>query len=209
MQGIKPGRFAQKVWNNLDRIPEIFSEYLPEEFMQQFGLLDVVETMKNLHYPENEEMKKKALHRLFFDRLLRIQLFSLMNKLEYQGSLETPPLQETPHWEILKPILDQLSFSLTVAQKKVIVQILEDFYRGKPMLRLLQGDVGSGKTIVATIAMWYVWKTFGGQSVLLAPLEVLANQHYKTLAKLLLPLGLRVELLTGSLTKGRKEEIKR
>lgn len=120
-----------------------------------------------------------------------------------------PPLSENPHWEVLKPILNQLSFSLTVAQKKVIIQILEDFYRGKPMLRLLQGDVGSGKTIVATIAAYYVRKMFQGQSVLLAPLEVLANQHYATLAKILLPLGLRIELLTGSLSKARKEELKR
>jgi ATP-dependent DNA helicase RecG len=156
----------------------------------------VIATVKNLHYPENDELKKKALYRLFFDRLLRIQLFSLMNKLEYQGTLETPSLQENPHREVLKPLIDLLAFSLTVAQKKVIVQILEDLYRGKPMLRLLQGDVGSGKTIVATIAMWYVRKMFNGQSVLLAPLEVLANQHFLTLAKLLLPLGMRVELLT-------------
>ncbi|MDR0369217.1 MAG: DEAD/DEAH box helicase [Candidatus Peribacteria bacterium] len=64
------------------------------------------------------------------------------------------------------------------------------------MMRLLQGDVGSGKTIVATIAAYYIWKIYHGQSVVLAPLEVLANQHYLTLAKILLPLGLRVELLT-------------
>jgi ATP-dependent DNA helicase RecG len=69
--------------------------------------------------------------------------------------------------------------------------------------------VGSGKTIVATMAMRYVWKRFSGQSVMLAPLEVLANQHYRTLAKLLLPLGLRVELLTGSLTKSQKDDVKR
>jgi len=66
----------------------------------------------------------------------------------------------------------------------------------KPMLRLLQGDVGSGKTVVAAISAYYSFKVFQGQSVFLAPLEVLANQHHKTLAKLLLPLGLRVELLT-------------
>ncbi|MDR2189641.1 MAG: hypothetical protein LBP53_00080 [Candidatus Peribacteria bacterium] len=138
MQGIKPGWFAQKVWNNLDNIDQCFSEYLPNEFLQHFGLLDVVATVKNLHYPESDELRKKALYRLFFDRLLRIQLFSLMNKLDYQGSLETPPLSENPHWDELKPILNQLSFALTIAQKKVIIQILEDFYRGKPMLRLLQ-----------------------------------------------------------------------
>jgi ATP-dependent DNA helicase RecG len=106
--------------------------------VKEFTLLDVVSTVKNLHYPESEELKRKALYRLFFDRLLRIQLFSLMNKLEYQGSLESPPLSEDPHWEVLKPLLDLLPFSLTVAQKKVIIQILEDFHRGKPMMRLLQ-----------------------------------------------------------------------
>jgi ATP-dependent DNA helicase RecG len=138
MQGIKPGRFAQKIWDNLGRIPDYFAEYLPEEFTANFHLLDVVNSIKNLHYPENEEMRNKALYRMLFDRLLRIQLFSLMNKLEYQGTLETPELLETPHWEILKPMLDQISFTLTVAQKKVIVQILEDMHRGKSMLRLLQ-----------------------------------------------------------------------
>lgn len=209
MQGIKPGWFAQKAWNNLYKIEQLFDEYLPVEFVKEFWLLDVVSTIKNLHYPDNEDIKKKSLYRLFFDRLLRIQLFSLMNKLEYQGSLESTSLSEHPHWEILQPILDQLSFSLTVAQKKVIIQILEDFHRWKPMMRLLQGDVWSWKTIVATIAAYYVWKMYHGQSVLLAPLEVLANQHYLTLAKILLPLGLRVELLTWSLTKGQKDDIKR
>ena len=208
MQGIKPWWFAQKVWNNLDKVDQLFDEYLPVEFVKEFWLLDVVSTIRNLHYPENDLLRKKALHRLFFDRLLRIQLFSLMNKLAYQWSLEQTPLSENPHRDVLKPVLDWLSFSLTVAQKKVIIQLLEDVYRGRPMLRLLQGDVGSGKTIVATIVMYYVWKIFQGQSVLLAPLEVLANQHYKTLAKILLPLWLRVELLTGSLTKGQKDKIK-
>lgn len=208
MLWIKPWWFAQKIWNNLYKIDQIFSEYLPEEFVKEFQLLDVVSTIKNLHYPENDELKNKALYRLFFDRLLRIQIFSLQNKLNYQWTIEDSPINENPHRDILKPILDLLPFTLTVAQKKVIIQILEDFHRDSPMLRLLQWDVWSWKTIVATIAMWYIWKEQHGQSVLLAPLEVLANQHYKTLAKLLLPLWLRVELLTGSLTKSEKTKIK-
>lgn len=208
LQGIKPWWFAQKMRENLDKIPEYFSEYLPDEFLRKFGLLDVQKTMKNMHYPDSRELRDKALYRVFFDRLLRIQLYSLQNRLEYQWTLDTPPLSETPHWEVIKPFLNQLSFSLTVAQKKVLVQILEDFYRGKPMVRLLQWDVWSGKTIVAATAMYYTWKIWQGQSVLLAPLEVLAVQHYKTLAKYLLPLGVRVELLTWSMTKSKKEEIK-
>ena len=208
MLWIKPWWFAQKVWNNLWKINQIFSEYLPDEFVKEFQLLDVKSTIKNLHYPDSEELKNKALYRLFFDRLLRIQIFSLQNKLNYQWTIDDLPVNENPHREILKPITDLLPFSLTVAQKKVIIQILEDFHRNSPMLRLLQWDVGSWKTIVATIAMRYIWKQFHGQSVLLAPLEVLANQHFKTLAKFLLPLWLRVELLTGSLTKWEKTKIK-
>lgn len=76
------------------------------------------------------------------------------------------------------------------------------------MLRLLQGDVGSGKTIVAAIAAYYIMKEFGGQTVFLAPLEVLAQQHYRSLAALLLPLGVRIELVTGSVSKAQKDKIK-
>lgn len=208
MLWIKPGWFAQKIWDNLWKVDQIFSEYLPDEFIKEFQLMDVVSTIKNLHYPESDELKNKALYRLFFDRLLRIQIFSLQTKLNYQWTIDETPVNENPHWDILKPIMDLLPFSLTVAQKKVIIQILEDFHRNTPMLRLLQWDVWSWKTIVATIAMRYIRKEMKWQSVLLAPLEVLANQHFKTLAKFLLPLWLRVELLTWSLTKWEKTKIK-
>lgn len=208
MLWIKPWRFAQKIWDNLNKIDSIFTEYLPEEFLRTFQLLDVKKTIKNLHYPENEELKNKALYRLFFDRLLRIQLYSLINKLNYQWTIEDLPINENPHREILKEFLNILPFKLTVAQKKVIIQILEDFHRDSPMLRLLQWDVWSGKTIVATICIRYIWKQYKWQSVLLAPLEVLANQHFKTLAKFLLPLWLHIELLTWSITKSEKNRIK-
>ena len=206
MQGIKPWWFAQKVRENLTKIDTLFEEYLPENFLQTFNLLSVKETIKNLHYPETEELKKKALYRLFFDRLLRIQLHSLLNKQQYQG--EKKEEKSEPKREIVKLFLENLPFSLTNAQKKVAKNILEDFHSGKPMMRLLQGDVGSGKTVVAALSAFYIWKVFQGQSVILAPLEVLANQHYKTFAKLLLPLGIRVELLTGSLQKSQKDKIK-
>ena len=103
---------------------------------------------------------------------------------------------ETIDRNIVKEIMATLPFELTNAQKKVIKHITENIHEPKPMLRLLQGDVGSGKTVVAAISAYYTFKKYQGQSVFLAPLEVLANQHYKTLAKLLLPLGLRVALLT-------------
>lgn len=206
MNGIKPWRFAQKIWEHRHQISEYFSEYLPIEFLQEFQLLEVEKTILNIHYPENEKLKNAAIHRVFFDRLLRVQLFSLMNRQNYQLNKKTN--SESQQREILKKMLQLLPFELTTSQKKVIKQIIDDFHSGKPMLRLLQGDVGSGKTIVATLAAYYLKQTQQGQTVFLAPLEVLAQQHFQSIAKLLLPLGLRVELLTWSLTKSQKDKIK-
>ena len=105
-------------------------------------------------------------------------------------------------------MLQHIPFELTHAQKKVVKQIIDDFHSWKPMIRLLQGDVGSWKTIVATLAAYYLKNVLWGQTVFLAPLEVLAQQHYQSIAKLLLPLWMRVELLTWSLTKWQKDKVK-
>jgi ATP-dependent DNA helicase RecG len=206
MNGIKPGWFAKKTWEHLNDIPEYFSEYLPEDFLKEFRLLDVQNTIRNIHYPDNEYLKQEAIHRVFFDRLLRIQIFSLINKLSYQANNKV--ISEEQQWDILKDMLQHIPFELTHAQKKVVKQIIDDFHSWKPMIRLLQGDVGSWKTIVATLAAFYLKKVLWGQTVFLAPLEVLAQQHYQSIARLLLPLWMRVELLTWSLTKGQKDKIK-
>lgn len=206
MNGIKPGWFAKKTWEHLNDIPEYFSEYLPEDFLKEFRLLDVQSTIRNIHYPDNEHLKQEAIHRVFFDRLLRIQIFSLINKLSYQANNKV--ISEEQQWDILKDMLQHIPFELTHAQKKVVKQIIDDFHSWKPMIRLLQGDVGSWKTIVATLAAFYLKKVLWGQTVFLAPLEVLAQQHYQSIARLLLPLWMRVELLTWSLTKGQKDKIK-
>ncbi len=157
--------------------------------------MGVEETIKAMHYPESFDQQKQANLRIFFDRLLRIQLYSLLHRNDYQQN-DSLTGGEAIEWDIIKELLDTLPFELTTAQKKSLKQLTENIHESKPMLRLLQGDVGSGKTVVAAASAYYTHKKFGGQSVFLAPLEVLANQHYITLAKLLLPLGLRVELLT-------------
>ncbi|MFA6255560.1 MAG: ATP-dependent DNA helicase RecG [Candidatus Absconditabacterales bacterium] len=207
LMGISPGWFAQKMRKLIDRVDTIFSEYLPREFIEKFGLIGVQETIKEMHYPTSFEKQKQANLRIFFDRLLRIQLYSLINRNSYQLN-KTNMEHETIDRNIVKEIIATLPFELTNAQKKVIKHITENLHEPKPMLRLLQGDVGSGKTIVAAISAYYTFKKYQGQSVFLAPLEVLAQQHYRTLAKLLLPLGLRIELLTGSITKSEKDKIK-
>lgn len=129
-----------------------------------------------------------------------------MNKQNYQSA--TKQISTDQQRDILKKMLSLLPFELTTAQKKVVKQIIDDFHSGKPMLRLLQWDVWSGKTIVATLAAYYIHTVFWGQTAFLAPLEVLATQHYRTIAKFLLPLGIRVECITGSLTKSQKDKIK-
>lgn len=207
LMGIKPGRFAQKMRNLIDKVDTIFSEYLPDEFIKEFWLIGVQETIKEMHYPTSFEKQKEANLRIFFDRLLRIQLYALINRSTYQLN-KTNMEHETIDREIVKEIIATLPFELTNAQKKVIKHITENIHEPKPMLRLLQGDVGSGKTVVAAISAYYTFKKYQGQSVFLAPLEVLANQHYKTLAKLLLPLGVRVALITWSMTKWEKDKIK-
>ena len=136
MNGIKPGRFAQKIRDNLNQIPNYFSEYLPNQFLKDFSLLSVPETIKNIHYPESHNLKNQALHRVFFDRLLRVQLFSLINKQNYQSA--TKQISTDQQRDILKKMLSLLPFELTTAQKKVVKQIIDDFHSGKPMLRLLQ-----------------------------------------------------------------------
>ncbi len=207
LMGIKPGWFAQKMRTLIDKVDTIFSEYLPDEFIQKFWLMGVQETIKEMHYPTSFEKQKQANLRIFFDRLLRIQLYALINRSTYQLN-KTNMEHEIIDRDIIKEIITTLPFTLTNAQKKVIKHITENIHEPKPMLRLLQGDVGSGKTVVAAISAYYTFRKYQGQSVFLAPLEVLAHQHYKTLAKLLLPLGLRVALLTWSMSKWEKDKIK-
>lgn len=207
LMGIRPGWFAQKMRNLMDKVDAIFSEYLPIEFIQKFWLMGVQETIKEMHYPSSFEKQKQANLRIFFDRLLRIQLYSLLNRSSYQEN-KTNMDGEIIERNIIKELILGLPFALTSAQKKVLKHITENIHEPKPMLRLLQWDVGSGKTVVAAASAYYTYKKFWGQSVFLAPLEVLANQHYKTLAKLFLPLWLRVALLTWSMTKSEKDKIK-
>lgn len=207
MNWIRPSWFAEKIWNVLPEVDNLFNEYLPLDFLKKFNLLDIKTTIKNLHYPRDMDSIRQWQNRVFFDKLLRVQLHSMINRNEYREWNIVLRKSQTDR-AIVKNIVSKLEFKLTNAQRKVIKTIIEDLHEDKPMMRLLQWDVGSGKTVVAAIAAYYSYKKFGSQSVLLAPLEVLANQHHKTLAKLLLPLWLRVEILKWSLTKEQKDKVK-
>lgn len=206
LQGIKPGRFAQKIRGLITQINTIFPDYYPDDFKKKFTIPDLSRAIHQMHYPDNYDTIKKAHYRIFFDKLCKIQLYNQRQKQEYQEKNRKE--KSEPHRKNVTHIISKLPFDLTHAQKRVIKEIIDDLHHDKAMLRLLQGDVGSGKTVVATIAAYYTKQVFQGQTALLAPLEILAQQHTQSIAKLVLPLGLRIALLTGSTKPAEKRKIK-
>lgn len=212
MLWVKSWWFAKKMREALLYIEWEYLEYLPEDFRNHFQLPDIATTIKNLHYPKDADDLREAKYRLYFDRLLKIQLQSIIARKEYErtSSIESSAwaTKEEIDRSIIKEMMDSLPFQLTDAQKKVIKQTIENFYSGKPMLRLVQWDVGSGKTIVAAICAFYIIRKLKWQVALLVPIEVLAIQHYASFVKLFHPLGIHVRLLTGSVTASNKQKIK-
>lgn len=210
MLGIKSGWFAKKIWENLYFIEQEYTEYLPEEFRKEFDLLKISEAIRNIHYPTDMDMLWKAKYRIYFDRLLKIQLQSSMYKESYTLWSNTYDKNEDNQIDrdIVKSFQEQLSFELTTDQKKVIKQIIEDFHIDRSMIRLLQWDVWSGKTIVALICAYYIIKRFKWQVAFLVPIEVLANQHYGSIVRLFWHLGIQTKILTWSTPLAQKKKIK-
>ena len=178
-------------------------EILPPELRERYGILPAEQAYRAIHMPESMEEAEEAKKRLVFEEFFVFSAgLSLMRAAREDKAV--------PAWENrdLTEFYRALPFSLTGAQMRVIGQILEDFAAGKPMNRLVQGDVGSGKTMVAAAAACCAVKN-GAQTALMAPTEILAEQHCKSLSALLEPLGIRVGLLTGSLTPKNKSLVRR
>lgn len=175
---------------------------LSAEIREEFGLCGIVEALRNIHFPLSVEAQQKAQKRLAFEELLTLQLG--MTQLRIKSRKTTAVRISKPDFI---PLLSSLSFELTGAQKRCIAEGLRDFESGVPMNRLLQGDVGSGKTMVAAALIYAAFRA-GYQSVLMAPTEILAKQHMQTLADILEPLGCRVALLVGSMSPKQKAEVR-
>ncbi len=205
MLGIKPSRFAKKIHSILHEALEDVTETLPSSFLEEYNLLPLRETYRLLHFPESISDTEQAKYRIFFEKLLKIQLISNINEREYKNDTAHLPQIDRTH---IKQFLWIIPFELTWAQKKSLKEMVEDIHNGKTMMRLLQWDVWSWKTIVATMLAYHIIKQNWWQIAFLAPIEVLAIQHYRSLAKLLLPLGIRIELLTWSTTPKEKLRIK-
>jgi ATP-dependent DNA helicase RecG len=178
-------------------------DYLPEDIKRSEDLIDLPAAIRQLHFPENALQLKKAMERLDFDEmfLLQIAVLNARKNLAKEQSIAVPYNEE-----LIKKFIQELSFELTGAQKKAAWDIIQDIGKSEPMNRLLQGDVGSGKTVVAAMAMADVASS-GSQTALLCPTEILAKQHYAKLSDLLGPIGINCLLLTGSTSKEERAEI--
>ncbi len=175
-------------------------ETLPQSVRQEHSLCAMEFALRNIHFPENEQALELARRRLTFEELfyLSVGLDFLKRRREAGGGGRAVPALPLSQFQ------DLLPFPLTAAQRRVMEETADDMASGRPMNRLVQGDVGSGKTVVAAWAAWLAVKA-GRQAALMAPTEVLAEQHYRSLSALLAPAGVRVGLLTGTLTPAEKQ----
>lgn len=178
------------------------AEILPEPVRQKYGILPAQRAYSAIHEPASMEEAQMAKKRLIFEEFFVFSAgLSLMRAA--RAEKKTAPYTNLE----MRPFYGALPFMLTAAQRRAVEEILEDFGKGRPMNRLLQGDVGSGKTMVAAAA---IYCTAGNhkQSALMAPTEILAEQHFGSLQKLLEPLGIPLVLLTGSQTAKQKREVR-
>jgi ATP-dependent DNA helicase RecG len=187
----------------LEKVPDLVKETLPEKIVADLGLLPLSQAMREIHFPDNLESAEKARDRLAFDELFYLELMLALRKTKIRQ--EEGIIFQKPG-DLVKGLLKTLPFQLTDAQKKVLREISADMMSSNSMHRLLQGDVGSGKTIVALVAMLMAVES-GYQAALMAPTEILAEQHFITIHRLLESLGLCVVMLTSSVTKAEREKI--
>ncbi len=178
-------------------------ETLPAQLLQGYQLMGLTDALRAVHRPENAKELEAARHRLAFEELLQFQLGTLMLKSRAM-SQSAAAMRDVP----LDDFYAGLPFSLTEAQQRAIKAICRDLCAESPMNRLLQGDVGSGKTVVAAAAAAFAAQN-GYQTVLMAPTEILAQQHLQTMTDFLSPIGIEPVLLTGSTKAKEKREIKK
>lgn len=197
IRGLK-SQVVRKVLEELRPLMSVLPETLPESIVQREGFMSRAEAVSAMHFPKTIEDVAKARERLAFEELFELLLASNLNKLENQ---KLEGFHIPFNIDVVKQFVGKLPFELTGAQRRAAWDILQDFERATPMNRLLQGDVGSGKTVVAGLAARQAAHQ-GYQTALMAPTEILASQHAETLDSLLAPFGVKVGLLTSSV-KGK------
>jgi ATP-dependent DNA helicase RecG len=222
--GLRPRQVRRLMKDFIDRWSGQVPDFLPEELRRHLGLLELPAAISQAHYPDDVATKDRARIRLAFDELFLLQLGVMTKKRDWQEGRPGCP------FDVATPALDKflksLPFTLTAAQDKVIGEIMADLQKNQPMSRLLQGEVGSGKTVVATAAL-LVAVASGFQGAFMAPTEILAEQHFATVGQLLSRLGreegegylksyagilsrpLKVALLIGDIKQAGKKQLQK
>jgi len=200
-EGLTPRLMRETVWRCRDLILSQ-PETLPPEMIARLGLMGKAEALWQRHFPSSDEQYRKAENRLAFDALLALEL-DLMERRRHYRAKGAQPLSDD---QIVGEVLARFGRELTTAQQRAWQEIQSDIASETPMCRMLQGDVGSGKTIVAACALATA-AARGGQAALMAPTEILAEQHWHTLHALLSPLGFAPYLLTGSSSQKERDDV--
>ena len=194
------------IFNAIQKYKDEIENVIPDFMRKKIGLLDKKTAVEQIHFPESPELLEQARFSLIFEELFLIQL--KMVRIREQNSHNHSALAlKIKEKGLVKEFIDNLPFELTGAQKKAVNEILNDLNSDVPMARLLQGDVGSGKTVVATI-MLLAGVENGYQGALMAPTEILAQQHYNNLQQWLSPMGISVGLFLGSQGKKIREKFR-
>ena len=191
--------------NGLSEMNGKISESLPEYLIDEYKLLDLNTAVKQIHFPDSFDDFNLARKRLVFEELLSMQLALLALKNQYSKDVKGIAFDKDAK---MSDVINKLPFSLTKAQLRVLEEIDSDMEREKPMNRLLQGDVGSGKTVVALIAAYKCVKS-GYQAAIMAPTAILASQHLESFTEIFKDTSIRCELLISGITKKKKEDILR
>ena len=202
IEGLSSALIRKGIKHALKRTPEI-EDYINDEQLAAYELLDRTTSLNDIHFPEELSNYYKAKKRLAFDEFIYLQTIFKRKKKSNNLIIGSEKIQSNN--ELMNTFSENLDFELTSAQKRTINEILKDMNKNSPMKRLLQGDVGSGKTIVAACAV-YSASNAGFKSALMAPTEVLAEQHYNSLTPILVKHNIKTYLLTSSV-KDRSEII--
>jgi len=204
-QFVSSKAISKLLGNMLTQLKVRLRETMPEYIVKKYKLMDLHDALHKIHFPANPDELEKARHRLKFEELFYIQLnllrFKTNRNLKLKGFVFSSVGDNFNNF-----YYNNLPFTLTVAQKRVIKEIRKDLGSGKQMNRLLQGDVGSGKTLVALMCMLIALDN-GYQACIMAPTEILANQHFATISKLLGGMDIKVLMLTGSSKKTSRKLI--
>lgn len=202
-EGVPADLVRKAVAASLPAVPEL-QDPLPVDLRQQYGLIKVGDAIAQIHFPDDEENLAQARRRLVFDEFLYLQL-GLLRRRQQQQAQQTA-ITLAPTGALIDSFYSIIPFSLTGAQQRVVNDILSDLQKPVPMNRLVQGDVGSGKTVVAVVATLAAIQS-GYQAAIMAPTEVLAEQHYRKLVEWFNLLHLPVELLTGSTRAAKRRKM--